>query len=148
MAEIDGQRTDYWLVDQIESIFSSGHQDVLTVYKALADKATNAVSRLRCKGHLVHPRRRGLTFALAGYREISETTVPFLAYISNVDLDASSPFDVQMSFFRKGWMYDPRPSADRQMLYINGAEGAFTAGTNLPTRFSGATGRPRGCSGG
>ncbi len=52
---------------------------------------------------------------------MSGTMVPFLAYISNVDLDAASPFDVQKSFFSKGWIYDPRPSADRQMLYINGA---------------------------
>jgi hypothetical protein len=94
VAEIDGQRTDYWLVDQIESIFSSGHRDVLTVYKELADKATSAVSRLRYKGRLVHQRHRGLTLALAGYREISGTVVPFLAYISNVALEASSPFDV------------------------------------------------------
>jgi hypothetical protein len=128
VAEIDGQRTDYWLVDQISSIFSSGHQDVLAVYKALAEKATSAVSRLRYKGRLVHPQGRGLTLALAGYRVMSETTVPFLAYISNVALDASSPFEVQARFFRKGWIFDPRPSADRQMLYINGAEGAFTAG--------------------
>ena len=45
VAEIGGQRTDYWLVDQISSIFSSGHTDVLTVYKGLADRATSAVSR-------------------------------------------------------------------------------------------------------
>lgn len=50
-----------------------------------------------------------------------------MAYISNVELDASSPFDVQTSFFRKGCMYDPRPPADKQILYINGVEGVFTA---------------------
>ena len=127
VAEIAGQRTDYWLVDQIESIFSSGHRDVLNVYKELADKATTAVRGLRYKGRPVHPKHKGLTLALAGFRQINGTTVPFLAYISNVDLDAPSPFDVQTSFFRKGWMYDPGPLAEKQMLYINGAEGAFTA---------------------
>ena len=127
VAEIAGQSTDYWLVDQIESIFSSGHRDILNVYNELADKATTAVRGLRYKGRPVHPKYKGLTLALAGFRQINGTTVPFLAYISNVDLDAPSPFDVQTSFFRKGWMYDPRPPADKQMLYINGAEGAFTA---------------------
>lgn len=128
VAEIDGQGTGYWLVDQIESIFRSGHQDVLTVYKMLEEKATKAVSRLQYKGRPVHPQGKGLTLVLTGYREISGTVVPFLAYVSNVALDAASPFGVQTSFFRKGWMYDPRPAADRQKLYINGAEGAFTAG--------------------
>ena len=128
VADIDGQRTDYWLVDQIESIFDSGHSDVLTIYRELANKASSAISRLRYKGRLVHPKRRGLTLALAGYRTISGTTVPFLAYISNIALDAATPFDVQPSFFRKGWMFNPRAPKDRQWLYINGAEGAFTAG--------------------
>ncbi len=124
VAEIDGQGTDYWLVDQIESIFASGHRNVLTIYKELTNKATKAISRLR----YVPWRYRGLTLVLAGYRAISGTVVPFLAYISNIDLDAASPFDVQRTFFREGWMYDPRPSADQQILYINGAKGAFTAG--------------------
>src|SRR5215217_1042413 len=128
VAEIDGQRTDYWLVEQIESIFRAGHRDVLTVYKMLEEQATKAVSRLQYKGRPVHPQGRGLTLVLARYREIGGTVVPFLAYITNVALDAASPFDVQTSFFRKGWMYDPRLPADRQKLYINGAEGAFTAG--------------------
>jgi hypothetical protein len=129
VAEIDGQGTDYWLVDQIESIFGSGHQDVLTIYKELANKATKAVSRLRDKrGYEVPWRYRGLTLILTGYRVISGTVVPFLAYVSNIDLAAASPFDVQRTFFTKGWIYDPRPSADQQMLYINGARGAFTAG--------------------
>lgn len=128
VAEIDGQRTDYWLVDQISSIFQSGNEDVLTVYKALQERATKAISRLRYKGRPVHPQGRGLTLVLAGYRTIEATTVPFLAYISNLNLDNSNPLHVENTFSRKGWMFDPRARADKQMIFVHGARVTFNAG--------------------
>src|SRR5215217_6787339 len=124
VAEIDGQRTDYWLVEQIESIFRAGHRDVLTVYKMLEEQATKAVSRLQYKGRPVHPQGRGLTLVLARYREIGGTVVPFLAYITNVALDAASPFDVKTGFFRKidlGYRPESQTTAERMAWLVRQA---------------------------
>ena len=147
VAEIDGQRTDYWLVDQIKSIFGSGRRDVLTVYRELANKATSAISRLRYKGRLVNPKRRGLTLALAGYRAISGTTVPFLAYISNVALDAASPFDVQPSFLAKGGCIIRDRLRTGRCSTSTAHKARSRPGINPPARSSGPIGKPRGCLG-
>lgn len=128
VAEIDGQRTDYWLVDQISSVFQSGNEDVLTVYKTLQERATKAISHLRYKRRPVHPQGRGLTLVLAGYRTIEAITVPFLAYISNVNPDNSNPLHVESTFSREGWMFDPRALADKQMVFVHGARVTFDAG--------------------
>ena len=67
VAEIDGQRTDYWIVDQIFSIFSSGQQDIGKVGQLLTKKLTAAVSRLTYKGRPVRLEDKGLKLVLAGF---------------------------------------------------------------------------------
>lgn len=127
VAEMDGQRTDYWLVDQISSVFQSGYEDVLTVYKSLQERATEAISRLRYRGRPVHPQGRGLTLVFAGYRTIDAITIPFLAYVSNVNPDNSDPLRVDSTFSRNGWMFDPRARPDKQMVFVHGARITFDA---------------------
>lgn len=67
VAEIDGKRTDYWIVDQISSTFSSGHQDIGMVARQLAQDLSDAIFKLRYKGRRVRLEDKGLNLVLAGY---------------------------------------------------------------------------------
>lgn len=67
VAEIDDKRTDYWIVDQISSTFSSGHQDIGMVARQLAQDLSDAIFKLRYKGRRVRLEDKGLNLVLAGY---------------------------------------------------------------------------------
>ena len=137
VAEIDGQRTDYWIVDQVSGIFGSGHQDIGTVGRVLTDKLTNAVSRLRYKGRLVRLRDRGLKLVLAGFG--GPHNQPFLAHITNIEPNAQDTFGVVSNFTSEIWTGARAfedGSRDNFGLFISGTRAAFTAGDSFANELN------------
>lgn len=89
LAEIDGRRTDEWLVGCLASI-GDGQIDTLSLFEALHKRATSAFAHLR------NPQEhRELTFVLAGPRK----HLAIFGYVSNVlDWNGRRLPDVQESF--------------------------------------------------
>jgi hypothetical protein len=85
VGEIEGQRTDYWLVDQIDSIFSSGRQDVRSLTWELAVRAEEAMPKLTYRGVPVKREDRVLKLVMAGYHHGDDGPLsqPFITSISN-----------------------------------------------------------------
>lgn len=85
VAEIEGRRTDYWLVDQVASIFDSGHHGIRALTWELAERVEEAMPKLRYKGALVKHENRALNLVLAGYHrtETGPLNRPFVTMISN-----------------------------------------------------------------
>lgn len=85
VGEIEGNRTDYWLVEQIKSIFAAGHDKVRTVAWELSVAAEEAMPKLRYKGVPVRREDRWLQLVLVGYHhgEAEPFGQPFVTAISN-----------------------------------------------------------------
>lgn len=101
LAEIAGKRTDYWLVEQIRSIFGSGIFDVRRLTWDLATRVENVVPKTRYKGQLVKRESRGLFLVLAGYHdgEDGPKSYPFITTVSNMRYRGDSvPIGVASEF--------------------------------------------------
>lgn len=101
LAEIEGKRTDYWLVEQIRSIFGSGIFDVRRLTWELGTRVEDVVPKTRYKGRLVRRENRGLTLVLAGYHdgEDGPKSFPFITSVSNMRYRGQSvPIGVASEF--------------------------------------------------
>ncbi len=85
VAEIEGQRTDHWLVEQVAAIFDSGYHGIRAVQWELGERAEQAMPRLRYKGMRVKRESRALQLVMAGYHhsENGPLSRPFVTSISN-----------------------------------------------------------------
>lgn len=133
VAEIDGQRTDYWIVDQIHSIFSLGHQDIAKVGQLLTKKLTDVFSSLSYAGRPVRLEDKGLDLVLAGFGGPAGGIHddPFLAHIANMTPNARGTFDVDSRFTSAIWIGRDAlqdGSGDEFGLFISGTRVAFTVG--------------------
>lgn len=86
LAEIEGQRTDYWIAKQVSDIFEHGGYGVKQVIWQLATRMENTLPSMRYKGRLVARSSRALTVVFAGYHHSEKVpySTPFLADASNV----------------------------------------------------------------
>jgi hypothetical protein len=101
VGEIEGKRTDYWLVDQIRSIFASGHYGIKALSWELAVRAEEAMPQLSYQGRLVKPESRILKLVIAGYHdgENGALSQPFMNSISNTRFRGFDvPLDVEPIF--------------------------------------------------
>jgi hypothetical protein len=111
VAEIEGQRTDYWLVDQVASIFASGRHGIRAVTWELAVRAEHAMPKLRYQGMRVKREGRALQLVMAGYHhsEIGPLSRPFVTSIMNTrfqgidePLAVDDDFVIDASMLRPG----------------------------------------------
>ena len=135
VAEIDGQRTDYWIVDQIQSIFSLGYQDIGKVGQLLGEKLTDVFSELKYEGLPIGLQDKGLKLVLAGFGGPVDGmhTDPFLAHITNMMPNALDTFDVGSRFTSEIWIGRDAlqdGSRDKFGLFISGTRAPFTVGDN------------------
>ena len=133
VAEIDGKRTDYWIMDQISSTFSLGHQDIGMVAHQLAQDLTDAISKLRYKGLRVKLEDKGLKLVLAGYGGPTNGmhNDPFLAHVTDMQPNARGAFDIQDKFTSEIWVGADAFADGHQDdvgIFISGTRIAFTAG--------------------
>lgn len=86
LAEIEGQRTDYWIANQVFDIFRNEGCEVKRVIWRLATRIEDTLPTTRYEGRILRRSSRALTLAFAGYHhsEKGPYSVPFSAKISNV----------------------------------------------------------------
>ena len=86
VAEIEGKRTDYWLVDQVSDILNSSHHSIKALTWELAVRVEKAMLKLRYKGRPVKWEGRAFALTLAGYHNTEDgpLTRPFVTTISNM----------------------------------------------------------------
>jgi hypothetical protein len=88
VGEIEGKRTDRWLVDEIRALFDSGHYGVRSLTWKLAERVEEAIAHLRYKGVLVHPQGRGFWLTMAGFHDTDDEgpfSRPFITSVSNAE---------------------------------------------------------------
>lgn len=86
IAEIEGQRTDYWIANQVSDIFKHGGYGVRQVIWQLATRMEDTLPSVRYKGKRVARPSRALKLSFAGFHhsEKGPYSVPFSAKASNV----------------------------------------------------------------
>jgi hypothetical protein len=110
VAEIEGERTDRWLVKQIASTFDSGHHGIRAVTWSLAERAEQAMPKLRYKGLRVKREGRALQLIMAGYHhsENGPLSRPFETSITNTRFQGiDKPLDVNDEFVISPGMLRP-----------------------------------------
>lgn len=130
LAEIEDKRTDYWLVEQIRSIFGSGVFDVRRLTWELATRLENVVPKSRYKGRLVKRENRGLYLVLAGYHdgEDGPKSQPFITTVSNMRYRGDSvPIGVASEFMVTPQMLRPGLPDNDFSVNIGGAWRAITS---------------------
>jgi hypothetical protein len=90
IAEIEDQRTDYWIANQVSDIFRHGGYGVKQKIWQLATRMEDILPSVRYKGPRVARPSRALSLAFAGYHHSVKSpysgpySVPFSARASNV----------------------------------------------------------------
>ncbi len=89
VAEIKGQRFDYWLVDEVKVLMSAGFHGVKQITDELAKRLEKEVAALTFRGRSVDKQRKGLLLVLAGFQHDLEVQrlfrLPFLTTITNIE---------------------------------------------------------------
>ncbi len=130
VGEIEGQRTDYWLVDQVNSIFDSGRYGVKAIMWELAVAAENAMPRLRYGGLPVRRQDRWLQLELVGYHHSEEGPFsrPFSITIANTrSRGVGVPYGVESEFIIKPSMLKPGLPDNETYGIMIGATAAILA---------------------
>lgn len=114
LAEVDGQRTDEWLVDYLASI-DAGCLTFQILFDSLHKYVSASFIKLRRLGI-----NRRITFALAGFGVHG----PFGGFLSNIEDNKGNRLTDIDEDFQRGFIFRNSKEMHQLDLMINGAEGA------------------------
>lgn len=128
LAEINGARTDKWLVGKVESVFEAGNYTVDYIVQHLVSGLNSTFPALRHRGRRLPTEHKGLCLMLSGYSHGAggPFSEPFTVQISNMSSEGvGKRHKVNLEFSACVMKFEADTKADVYQCMIEGANHGF-----------------------